>query len=356
MKVLTVIGTRPNFVKAYLLSHQLRNRKHKEILVHTGQHFDFEMSKIFFKDLNIPTPKYNLNLRGEAINQMLESIILIIKKEKPDLIMIYGDTNSSLAGAVAGHFCQIPVAHVEAGVRTYDLEMIEEKNRIIIDHFSSLLFCPTKNALNSLKKEGYDNKAYFSGDVMYDAVLDSKSKLQSQEILKRYQLETKKYYVLTLHRQNSVDNKQSLMEILSAIKSKMPIVFPIHPRTRKNLTKFGLLDKYQQTIKIIPPLGYLDMLSLVNDSKIVITDSGGLQKEAFFLNVPCVVLLDKPGWIEIVRTGWNQVTGINQNKIKKALSNFEMTPLKTNLEQYFGNGQAVNQIVSVCEKYISNNQ
>ena len=353
MKVLTVIGTRPNFVKAYLLSHQLRGRGHQEIIIHTGQHFDFEMSKVFFKDLDIPTPNYNLALRGEAINKMLESIIQVIKKERPKLIIIYGDTNSSLAGTIAGYLCQVPVAHVEAGVRTYDLEMVEEKNRMIIDHFSSLLFCPTISAFESLRQEGYGNKAYFSGDVMYDAVLHSRPKLKNQKIFKQLQLKPKKYYLLTLHRQNTVDNKESLIKILSALHTTVPIVFPMHPRTKKNLIKFNLLDRYQKRMTVIAPLGYIDILTLISNSKLVITDSGGLQKEAFFLQIPCVTLLDKPGWIEIVRSGWNKVTGIDQNKIKSALSLFKKTPPKISSEQFFGDGHAVDKIINICEEYIS---
>jgi len=352
MKLLTVLGARPNFIKAFLISRELKKRGHREIIVHSGQHYDYLMNEIFFKDLNIPKPDFNLNLRGEQINKIIEEMKNSIKKINPDLVLIYGDTNSSLAGAIAAFLNRKPIVHIEAGVRTFDLEMPEERNRIIIDHYSKLLFCPTKDSLDNLIKEKVAGKSYFTGDVMLDAVqyITEKNKLNYYSTLKLF---PKEYLLLTLHRQENVDNKDNLLKILSIFNSleNYPIVFPVHPRTGKSLKQFGLLGDFSKRFLITDPLGYSQILSLVKYAKIVFTDSGGLQKEAFFLNTPCITFLRKSGWTKIVDSGWNKAVGLDKRKALDAFAVYKNSSPKPVKENYFGNGDAYLKTIGILEKY-----
>lgn len=352
MRILTVVGARPNFIKAYLISQELKRRGHEEVLVHTGQHYDYEMSAIFFKELDIPSPEYNLGLKAGEINLMTKGLEHIIEKTKPQLSLIYGDTNSSLAGVLASYLSAVPIAHIEAGERCFDFEMPEERNRILIDHYSDLLLCATKTATQHLRKEKVGGRVYFTGNVMFDSVLFCLPKLCSKALLHKLDLKEKKYLLLTLHRPQNVDSKNSLNLLLQALrKVKSPIIFPMHPRTRKKIEEFGLLSKFSKIMKIIPPQSYLNLLTLLNNAKLVMTDSGGVQAEAFSLKVPCLTFLNQTTWTETVSFGNNRVVGIDRIKIEAALNHFDRQGFKK-APLIFGKGYAHREIVDILERYL----
>lgn len=292
MKIISIIEARHQFVKCAPLSRAIRI-DHEKILVHTGQHYDPEMSNIFFKELQIPKPDYNLGVgsgnHGEQSGKMLIEIEKILLKEKPDIVLVYGDTNSTLAGALAASKLHIKVAHVEAGLRSFDLTMPEEINRVLTDHISDLLFCPTETAVLNLKKEGITTGVYNVGDVMLDA-LEYNIKIAEEKatVLEDLGLSSTEYLVATVHRASNTDNFRNLSSIVNAFcDTDFPIVFPVHPRTEKYLKKYGLWEKLCEKIKVIPPLGYLEMLKLMVHSRKILTDSGGVQKETYTLGVPC---------------------------------------------------------------------
>ncbi|MEK2645202.1 non-hydrolyzing UDP-N-acetylglucosamine 2-epimerase [Bdellovibrio sp. BCCA] len=313
MKVVTVVGARPQFIKASAVSREFPKRNVEEVIVHTGQHYDANMSDIFFKELGIPTPRYNFEIRssrhGEMTGRMLESIETVLLGEKPDWVLIYGDTNSTLAGALAAAKLHIPIAHVEAGLRSFNRAMPEEVNRIMADHLSSILFSPTELGRKNLISEGIPStKISVVGDVMYDVSqyygsLANKNKI----LLQRLGLEEKKFILLTCHRQENTDNIDRLKAIflgLNDVAEKMPVVCPIHPRTKKYLLDAEWF-KPSKELKLIDPIGYLDMVTLEHTSALIATDSGGVQKEAFFYEVPCVTLRDETEWEELIEGGWN---------------------------------------------------
>jgi UDP-GlcNAc3NAcA epimerase len=326
MKILTVVGARPQFIKLAPLSKILRENGINEIIVHTGQHYDENMNDLFFKELEIPEPDYNLGIgsgnHGEQTGRMLIEIEKIILKEKPELVIVYGDTNSTLAGALAASKLHIKLAHVEAGLRSFNKRMPEEINRVLTDHVSDILFCPTQTAVENLKKERITNGVYLVGDVMFDALLHfSKISDMKSNILERLNIKPKEYYLVTIHRAENTDNYERLKNILIAF-SKMDeiVVFPIHPRTRKMINYYGLSDLLENNnVKVIDPVGYLDMLKLEKNAKAILTDSGGVQKEAFWLKVPCITLRDETEWIETVNLGWNRLVGSNVEKILEAV-------------------------------------
>jgi UDP-N-acetylglucosamine 2-epimerase len=326
MKILTVVGARPQFIKLAPLSKILRENGINEIIVHTGQHYDENMNDLFFKELEIPEPDYNLGIgsgnHGEQTGRMLIEIEKIILKEKPELVIVYGDTNSTLAGALAASKLHIKLAHVEAGLRSFNKRMPEEINRVLTDHVSDILFCPTQTAVENLKNEGITNGVYLVGDVMFDALLHfSKISDMKSNILERLNIKPKEYYLVTIHRAENTDNYERLKNILIAF-SKMDeiVVFPIHPRTRKMINYYGLSDLLENNnVKVIDPVGYLDMLKLEKNAKAILTDSGGVQKEAFWLKVPCITLRDETEWIETVNLGWNRLVGSNVEKILEAV-------------------------------------
>jgi UDP-N-acetylglucosamine 2-epimerase len=326
MKILTVVGARPQFIKLAPLSKILRENGINEIIVHTGQHYDENMNDLFFKELEIPEPDYNLGIgsgnHGEQTGRMLIEIEKIMLKEKPDLVIVYGDTNSTLAGALAASKLHIKLAHVEAGLRSFNKRMPEEINRVLTDHVSDILFCPTQTAVENLKNEGITNGVYLVGDVMFDALLHfSKISDMKSNILERLNIKPKEYCLATIHRAENTDNYERLKNILTAF-SKLDeiVVFPIHPRTRKMINYYGLdglLDN--DNVKVIDPVGYLDMLKLEKNAKAILTDSGGVQKEAFWLKVPCITLRDETEWIETINLGWNRLVGSNVEKIVEAV-------------------------------------
>ena len=326
MKIVTVVGARPQFIKASALSREIKNHSGiEEIIIHTGQHFDANMSDIFFKEMDIPAPKYQLDIHslshGAMTGRMLEEIEKIVVAEKPDYVLVYGDTNSTLAGALAARKLNIRVAHVEAGLRSYNMAMPEEINRILTDRISDILFCPTDIAIKNLKKEGFDHfniKLVQSGDIMFDAALYYKSKADNEStIIHDLNLNSGEYVLATIHRQENTDQSNRLNDIIEAlniIHQNRAVIVPIHPRTRKLIEQQQINVKF----KMIDPVGYLDMIALTSSAAIVMTDSGGLQKEAFFFGKYCITLRDQTEWIELVECGFNTLVGADKKSILKA--------------------------------------
>ncbi|KYH30146.1 MULTISPECIES: non-hydrolyzing UDP-N-acetylglucosamine 2-epimerase [Clostridium] len=350
MKIVTVIGARPQFIKAAAVSRKIR-KNNKEIIIHTGQHYDDNMSKIFFEELNIPYPDYNLNVgsggHGAQTGRMLEKIEEIIIKEKPDCLLTYGDTNSTIAGALAASKLLVPVAHVEAGLRSFNMAMPEEQNRILTDHISKYLFAPTETAVKNLYKEGIDKNVFNVGDVMFDAILHfRKIAEEKSNILYKIGVNKKEYILATIHRAENTNDINRLKNIVEALnESKELIILPLHPRTRKYMQDYNLI--FEENVKVIDPVGYLDMVMLESNSKKIVSDSGGVQKEAFFLDVPCITLRDETEWVETVENGWNVLVGADKNKIKDAIITFIPDKEKVNS---FGDGRASDKIVEILEK------
>ncbi|MES2588999.1 MAG: UDP-N-acetylglucosamine 2-epimerase (non-hydrolyzing) [Bacteroidota bacterium] len=378
-KIITIIGARPQIIKASAISRAIKNEFSdliEEIIVHTGQHYDENMSDIFFTEMNIPKPKYNLNAGSSShANQtaeIMKGLEEIIISEKADGLLIYGDTNSTLAGALAASKIHIPVIHVEAGLRSFNKSMPEEINRIMSDHVSTLLFCPTKTAINNLEKEGFDlthdNKAtidkpnvYLCGDIMFDNSLHfSKVSDSNATLMKELNLEENKFILVTIHRNANTDDTEKLNAIFSALldiqkATSLKIVLPLHPRTKKmmaDLLKTELLQEIESNndFKIIPPAGFLDIISLEKNSRMIVTDSGGLQKEAYFFEKPCVILRPQTEWIEIVENGNAILTDADSEKIISA-TNFLLNKNDFTYPNLFGDGKAAEFIVKkICEE------
>ncbi|OPY41994.1 MAG: hypothetical protein A4E41_00606 [Methanoregulaceae archaeon PtaU1.Bin066] len=327
MKLVTIVGARPQFVKCAPLSRELR-KGHIEILVHTGQHYDPEMSDVFFKELGIPEPDYHLDVgsgtHGKQTGEILARVEKVLMKEKPDMVIVFGDTNSTLAGALAAVKLHIPVAHVEAGLRSFDRTMPEEVNRVATDHVSNLLFCPTETAVRNLTNEGITRGVHLVGDVMVDALEYNKGIAEQQsQILERFGLSRKGYLVVTVHRPANTDNRNNMESILSALEeSGLPVLFPVHPRTRNTLQGYGLWERLPDNVIATEPLGYLDMLHAMANAGKILTDSGGMQKEAHLLGVPCITLRDTTEWVETVDDGWNVLVGADGGRIEEAIRTF----------------------------------
>jgi UDP-N-acetylglucosamine 2-epimerase len=339
MKIVSVIGARPQFIKCAPLSRELR-KSHQEIIIHTGQHYDYELNKIFFDELGIPAPDYNLEVgsgtHGTQTGDMLKKIESILMTEKPHMVLVYGDTNSTLAGALAAVKLQINIAHVEAGLRSFDKSMPEEVNRILTDHCSDFLFCPTQTSVDNLKQENISAGVYLTGDVMVDALTDNKEAAERSTILEQLGLKSKQYLLVTIHRQSNTDSEPNLKSIVNAcLGISETIVFPIHPRTEKYLKTYGLYERLAEKVKITRPLGYLDFLKLENHAKRILTDSGGVQKEAYILKVPCVTLRENTEWVETVNDGWNILVGIDKEKLTRMAMEFQPVHPHSNL---FGQG------------------
>jgi UDP-GlcNAc3NAcA epimerase len=345
MKVLTIVGARPQFIKAAVVSRILR-QENTEVLLHTGQHYDYLMSEVFFNELGIPQPDYNLEVgsarHSAQTGEMLIRMEPIFERERPDYVLVYGDTNSTLAGALAASKLHIPVAHVEAGLRSFNREMPEEINRVLTDHISQLLFCPSQQAVGNLKLEGITSGVHVVGDVMYDAILkyidvaEKKSK-----ILGSLNLTAGKYLLATVHRQVNVDDPERLFDILETLSlTNEAVVFPAHPRTLKVIKSRGF--SLGKNIILVEPVGYLDMLWLEKNARMILTDSGGMQKEAYWAGVPCITLREETEWVETVQTGWNVVTGMERAGIMEAVRGFVIPASHPTL---FGDGDAGMQIV-----------
>jgi UDP-GlcNAc3NAcA epimerase len=353
-KIVSVVGARPQFIKATPVSRALREAGHHELLLHTGQHYDYGMSQVFFDELSIPEPNVNLGIgsgsHGHQTGRMLMAIEDVLLTEKPDWVVVYGDTNSTLAGALAAVKLHTPVAHVEAGLRSFNREMPEEHNRVLTDHCADLLFCPTQTAVDNLAREGLVQQAHWVGDTMYDAVLlFIEIARQHSEVLKRLELTSKCYLLATLHRPYNTDIPDNLHSILDAfLEVGEPIVFPVHPRTRSRLDEFDrrfLSSLKKSKVKLIAPVGYLDMLVLEQNARLVLTDSGGMQKEAFFLGVPCITLRPETEWIETVQSGWNILVGADRQQIITTVQEHEWPD--DNPPAMFGNGQASEHVVGI---------
>ena len=326
MKIVSVVGARPQFIKAAAVSRVLRER-HREILVHTGQHYDYEMSGIFFDGLQLPFPDVNLEVgsgsHGAQTGAMLKGIEGVLTGEKPDYLLIYGDTNSTLAGALAASKLGIPVAHIEAGLRSFNRSMPEEINRVVADHLSDLLLCPSDTAIRNLAAEGITRGTHLVGDVMLDVMNWAKRRLHEKPsgILERFGISSRGYLLATVHRSENTDDAAKLSEIVSAFNAlQEPVVFPVHPRSRKAIGDAGL--RLADHVRMVDPQGYLDMVALTGSARIVLTDSGGLQKEACWLGVPCVTLREETEWVETVTAGWNRLVGPVCEKILGAVRTF----------------------------------
>lgn len=357
MKIVSIVGARPQFIKCAPVSRELR-KEHEEILVHTGQHYDHGMSEVFFEELRIPRPDYNLGIgsgtHGRQTGAMLGAIEGVLEIEKPDMVLVYGDTNSTLAGALAAAKLHIPVAHVEAGLRSFDRSMPEEVNRVLTDHASDLLFCPTATAVANLATEGITKGVHLVGDVMVDAMNYNRTIAEERSrILEDVGVEPGDYLVATVHRPSNTDSPENMAAILGALgEADRSVVFPVHPRTRKFLREYGLLAEMPENIRVIEPLGYLDMLRLMAQAEKILTDSGGVQKEAYMLGVPCITLRENTEWVETVEAGWNVLVGAERERIISMIREFapagDQFPL-------FGNGQAAAVIAKIIPSGVTIN-
>ena len=343
MTILTVVGARPQFIKAAPVSKALKERGIREFLLHTGQHYDTTMSQVFFDELEIPAPEINLGIgscsHGKQTGRMLEDIEIHLFEQKPDILLVYGDTNSTLAGALAAAKLHIPVAHIEAGLRSYNRKMPEEHNRVLTDHCSTHLFCPTQTAVDNLLREGITDNVHLVGDPMLDSTLHFLPIAKERStILDVHGLTNGNYFLSTLHRPSNVDDPTTLLSLLEAL-DELPlhVILPIHPRTQ---SKIQHLPKQNfGNIRTIPPVGYLDMLQLLDNAKAILTDSGGLQKEALFLNTPCITLREETEWPETLVNSTNQLTGSNPFKIRLALDKLPESASFT-ANTHFGNGKS----------------
>lgn len=359
MKIITVIGARPQFVKAAMVSKAIiehnknSDRQIEELILHTGQHYDENMSHIFFHELGIPKPAWLLDcasgLHGEMTGHMLIEIEKILLKETPDYVLVYGDTNSTLAGALAASKLHIPVVHVEAGLRSFNKRMPEEINRVLTDYISSLLCCPTFAAVDNLKSEGITKGVYHVGDVMYDAALFfGKLADTSSDILSRLKVTSRSFSLCTVHRAENTDSKERLDAIFSALEvmatDKQPLVLPLHPRTKKYLEQYGWLNKIEKHpfIHLTTPLPFLDMLMLEKHASVILTDSGGVQKEAYFHHTPCITLREETEWTETVQAGWNQIAGY---KTADILHCMDTIPAERKEIPEYGTGDTAGAIV-----------
>jgi len=368
-KIVTIIGARPQFIKTPLISRELKKFA-KEILVHTGQHYDLNMSDIFFKELKIKKPDYNLGVgsesQGKQTAKMLEGIEKVLLKEKPDMVIIYGDTNSTIAGALAAVKLHIPVAHVEAGMRSYNRAMPEEINRVVADHISEILFAPVSSAAKILKGEGITKGVYCVGDVMADLQLELKKNTNQKsrpkadqplagnlKILEKLSIKPKQYLLATVHRQENTDKKENLSNIIEAFcRIEDTIIFPAHPRTVKYLKDYKL-DKIvaaSKNIKLIEPVGFFDMIALENNARMILTDSGGVQKEAYIAKVPCITLRKETEWTETVKSGWNQLAAADTAKIVRLAKNF---PKPKSHPNFLGDGKAYQKIAKIIKGYLN---
>jgi UDP-GlcNAc3NAcA epimerase len=377
LKIVTIIGARPQIIKAAALSRAIATRfsaELKEVIVHTGQHYDANMSQVFFDELDIPKPDYNLNVgsgaHGKQTASMIEGIEEILLKEKPSCIVLYGDTNSTLAGAVAASKIHVPVVHIEAGLRSFNKSMPEEVNRIMCDHVSTLLFSPTATGVKNLQKEGFsssskppytiDNpKVYHSGDVMYDNSLHFSTLADKSDIIERYSLEKDNFILATIHRNSNTDNSTRLNAIFRSLlrmaDANIPVILPIHPRTEKMLDQ--QLDPellrsviVNLNIALIPPVPFLEMIALEKNAKMIVTDSGGVQKEAYFVRKPCIVLRPETEWVELAEVGAAILADADENKIMEAFARFSNSN-KITYELLYGDGKAAEFI---CQEIISN--
>ena len=361
IKIVTIIGARPQFIKASVVSRAFTAHnqtdykpKIKEYILHTGQHYNQNMNGVFFQALGIKKPDWQLHCGGmtshaKMLAEMLTGIEKALIESQPDYVLVYGDTNSTLAGALAASQLHIPVLHVEAGLRSFNKKMPEEINRILTDHLSSMLFCPTYRAVQHLAKEGIHKGIFYTGDVMYDAALTfDKVAEEKSEILASLKLQPKKFRLCTVHRAENTDYSERLTQIIRAMVQiatpDCPVIFPIHPRTKVYLKNYNLFATIASnpSLQLIEPVDYLDMIMLEKNAATIFTDSGGIQKEAYFYRTPCITMREETEWTETVHAGWNQIAGFQSEKIMECLTN---NSVKTEIIEY-GNGHAAEKIVN----------
>lgn len=360
MKLITIIGARPQFIKAAMVSQAIHSHNTKkgnritELLLHTGQHYDENMSEIFFTQMNIPKPTWQLQCgnggHGEMTGRMLSGIENILIDEKPDYVLVYGDTNSTLAGALSASKLNIPVIHVEAGLRSFNKQMPEEINRILTDHISTLLCCPTYASIQHLANEGIRDGVYHVGDVMYDAALAfGEIADSSSRILDTLQVSSKQFRLCTVHRAENTDQEEKMRQIFAALTEigtkSFPVILPLHPRTRNFLAKYNMLSSLekQEGIRFTQPLSFLDMVMLEKHAATILTDSGGVQKEAYFHHTPCITLREETEWVETVDAGWNQIAGYKTADILRCIG---ISPARKEISEY-GTGHAAETIVDL---------
>lgn len=352
IKILTIIGARPQFIKAAMVSRAILRSEHnfKEIIVHTGQHYDANMSEIFFEELKIPYPNYNLGVgggtHGQNTGRMLEKLEELMQIENPDWVLVYGDTDSTLAGALAAAKLCIPVVHVEAGLRSFNRKMPEEINRILTDHIATMLLAPTHTARQNLLKEGVEAaKIHVVGDVMYDAALHYRAMAVKPGWFDDSGILVEEFFLCTIHRAENTDSDARLKAIIDGLeKSNIPVILPLHPRTKNKLQELKL--HISSNIKVVDPVGYLEMVWLEVNSKAIVTDSGGVQKEAYFHKKPCITLRDETEWVELVENGFNVLVGANTFEIINALNSIPNSPTSTNL---YGDGCSSEAIVELLK-------
>ncbi len=364
LKIISVVGARPQFIKAAMISRRLEaSEELSEILIHTGQHYDPNLSAIFFEELNLPEANVNLGVgsasHGEQTGKIMIALEPILVREEPDCILVYGDTNSTLAGALTAAKIGIPIAHIEAGLRSFNRTMPEEINRVLTDHVSEYLFAPTRNAVENLKREGIGDERIFEvGDVMYDAALTYGRKAEEKSgIIEELKLEAGQFLLATVHRAENTDDKRRLESIfrgLERVSRELPVVVPLHPRTRKALDGTEFCRQDSSELRIIDPVGYLDMIMLEKNARLIATDSGGVQKEAFFFRVPCVTLREETEWVELVEIGWNRLAPpIEGVEIGKVIGDFLKEEPEPSPEGLYGDGEAASEIVRVLGDALS---
>jgi len=352
MKIITVIGARPQFIKAAVVSQAIRQMAQQgvdiqEKILHSGQHYDYNMSALFFAQLPLPTPEWHLDC-GNDIEQMKSAITPILQAEQPDVVIVYGDTNTTLAGAEAADALQIPVAHIEAGLRSFNDSMPEEHNRIITDRIATWRFCPTRTAMDNLRHEGLTAHAYHVGDVMYDAtLLFTPDEQTQQQVLDQYGVSSKQFIIATIHRAATAENVTALTHIIHALaQTEMPVLLPLHPHTAHTIAAHPALQQRihnAPNIRVIEPVGYREMLVLEKQARTIVTDSGGMQKEAYFQATPCITLRDETEWVETVEAGWNRLAGTDTKSILQALrTKAEQRPILD-----YGDGHSAQEIIRI---------
>ncbi|HEX6162961.1 MAG TPA: UDP-N-acetylglucosamine 2-epimerase (non-hydrolyzing) [Vicinamibacterales bacterium] len=348
LKILTIVGARPQFIKAAAVSHALR-QQHREILLHTGQHYDAAMSDQFFSELALPQPDIELGVgsasHAEQTAKMLIGIEAAIESHRPDAVMVYGDTNSTLAGALAASKANVPLAHVEAGLRSYNRRMPEEINRVVTDRLSSLLLCPSDTAAANLAEEGITAGVHVIGDVMADVLAKFGGRADAGAVLAGFNVREQHYFVATIHRAENTDDATRLTSIVEALSQlRCPVVLPAHPRLRAAMTACGV--QAGGNVRLVAPVGYAAMIALVRHARALLTDSGGLQKEAYWLRVPCITLRDETEWVETVSTGWNVIAGADRDRIIAAAS----APARpAEHPALYGDGQSAASIVTLLK-------
>ncbi len=369
MKLVNIVGARPQFIKAAVISRAINAHNEyngdsslriEEIIVHTGQHYDKNMNHVFFEELEIPEPQYNLGVgsgpHGKMTGAMLEKIETVLVNEKPDCVMVYGDTNTTLAGALAAAKLHMPLAHVEAGLRSFNKKMPEEINRVLTDHISNLLFCPTQTAIDNLTKESIVEGVFWVGDVMYDSFLFNRNLAgKKSKILRDLKLTKGSYALATVHRAENADNIERLKGIFMAFNKiaadHCPLILPVHPRTRPNIEQLNLAPGLNKRLRLIPPLSYLEMINLMSNAKVILTDAGGVQKEAYFAGVPCVTLRKETEWPETLAGGWNRLADTHTKSICDVF-NCALASGQRQEEFYFGKGNSGEKTVKIIQSEI----